>query len=209
MAIETPLQSRNGQKPTSRTIEIKPLEVTRFAMTLQGTTPLICDAFSEERRRRLESTQTGVARDKLSARRPDQEFEDALYRLPDGRYGFPKLGVRKAIAVAATRMSDTKGTEMLAAFMIDTPDEYLALDAAEPEMRRDHVTRMGRANLAYRAQFYPWSLSVPVKLHEPIVTLNEFIDIVSKAGIGVGIGNWRPEKKGDFGTFEVVEVVGR
>lgn len=201
---------RNGKAaPKERVLEIRPLQVTKFVMRLNGTTPLICDGFSDAAKEALALSQSGSPKDKKLPRDPEAEFQRSIYRCGDGRYGFPKLALRKSLAMAATRMSEVKGTAMLAAFLVDTPDELLPLEAGEPRMRTDHVVRVGRGNLAYRSEFWPWALTVPVKLHEPVVGLSEFIDIVNKAGIGVGIGNWRPEKKGDFGTFEVVEVIAR
>ncbi len=205
MAIATPV-SRNGKE---RTIEIRPLAVTRFMMRLNGTTPLITDAFSDEAKAAIAFSQSGAPKDKKPPRDPEAEFLRSIYRRPDGSYGFPKLALRKAISVAATRMSEVKGTEMLAAFLIDSEDDLLPLEAGDPTMRFDHVVQRGVGAVRYRAEFWPWAISVPVKLHEPVVGLPEFIDIVNKTGIGVGIGNWRPEKKGDHGTFEVVEVIAR
>lgn len=203
MAVLAP-ERRNG-----RTLEIKPLETTRFVMRIEGTTPLITDAFSDAAKAALALSQSGAPRDKLNARDPEAEFARAQYVRSDGTYGIPKLAFRVAIKTAAMRMSQVKGTAMLAAFIIDTPDELLPLVTTEPKMRIDHVVRVGRGNLAYRAEFWPWSVSIPVTLHEPVVSLAEFIDVVNKAGIGVGVGNWRPEKDGDHGTFTVTEVTNR
>ena len=48
------------------------------------------------------------------------------------------------------------------------------------------------------------SVVIPIKLDESVVSLDQFVDIAARAGMGVGVGNWRPEKKGDFGLWEIV-----
>ncbi len=191
---------------TTFTVKLPEPGFTRFALHLTGTNPLITDAFSEARKDKFARTQDGSAKPKPGPRDPEAEFHEAMYRLPDGSFGIPKLAFRKAFAAAATRMTEIKGVEVLAAFQIDTPDEYLKVECSEPTMRRDNVVRMGRANLAYRPEFREWAVWIPVKLDHEVVTLDQFIHIVNKAGLGVGVGNWRPEKKGDFGLWEVDEI---
>jgi hypothetical protein len=187
-----------------RDLKIALPEFTHFSLRLHGTSPLIVDAFSEDAKRKLAASQDGSPKQKPGPRDPAREFENSQYHREDGTYGVPKLAFRKAFQSAAIRMSEVKGTEMLAAFQIDTPDEMLPLEADAPTMRTDHVVRVGRGNLAYRAEFYPWAVTIPLKLDESVVSLDQFVDIAARAGMGVGIGNWRPEKKGDFGTWEIV-----
>ena len=187
-----------------RELKIALPEFTHFQLRLHGTSPLILDAFSDDAKTKLAASQDGSPKQKPGPRDPHREFENAQYRRPDGSYGIPKLAFRKAFQSAAIRMSEVKGTEMLAAFQIDTPDELLLLEAEAPTMRTDHVVRVGRGNLAYRAEFYPWAVTIPIKLDESVVSLDQFVDIAARAGMGVGVGNWRPEKKGDFGLWEIV-----
>jgi hypothetical protein len=206
--MPTAVAERNNGRavPVERSIKLPAPEITTFNVRLEGTTPLITDAFSEARRAKLAQSQDGSPKQKPGPRRPDDEFEESVYRRDDGAYGIPKLAFRKAIQTGAMRMTEIKGTEVLAAFQIDTPDEYLALVADAPKMRTDHVVRMGRGNLAYRAEFWPWAVTLPIKLDHEVVTLDQFIHIVYKAGMGVGVGNWRAEKKGDFGLWTIKAV---
>ena len=192
---------------TQQTIKLPVPELTLFSLKLDGTSPLITDAFSEPRKVKLAATQDGSAKVKPGPRQPDAEFGESLYRTAGGGFGVPKLAFRKAIQSAAMRMTEIKGTEILAAFAIDTPEECVPLLAEEPRMRTDHVVRMGRGNLAYRAEFWPWSVVLPIRLDHEVVTLEQFIHVVFKAGLGIGIGNWRPEKKGDFGCWTVADLL--
>lgn len=193
-------------KLVSRSLKLPPPEFTTFKVRLVGTTPLITDAFSQPRREKLARTQDGSPKQKPGPRDPEAEFIESQYRLADGAYGVPKLAFRKAIQAAAIRMTEVKGTEVLAAFQIDTPVEYLPLDAEAPTLRMDHVVRMGRGNLAYRSEFWPWAVTLPIRLDHEVVTFDQFIHIIYKAGMGIGIGNWRPEKKGDNGTWTIEAV---
>lgn len=197
--------STNGK--AKRELQIPLPAFTEFTIRVAGTTPLITDAFSEDAKRKLADSQSGAAKVKPGPRDPQREFEYSIYRCHDGTLGIPKLAFRKAIQVGAMRMTEIKGTEVLAAFQINTPAEMLPLEADEPRMRTDHVVRMGRGNLAYRAEFFPWAVELPIKLDHEVVSLDQFVHIVYKAGMGVGIGNWRAEKKGDSGLWTIERIV--
>lgn len=188
-------------------IVVDDLPTVAFTMRLVGQTPLITNRFGESAIEKLEGGQTGKGKAPKVAREPEAEFEEGIYRLPDGSCGIPASAVRKAIASAAMRMTggEQKGTVVLASFTIQTGDGrgYLAIEGPAPRMRRDHVVRMGKGNLAYRPEFWPWAINVPVTLYLPNLSVPEFIQLVRMAGFGIGLGNWRPEKKGDFGTFDV------
>lgn len=103
-------------------------------------------------------------------------------------------------------MTSVKGTEALAAVQIDTPNELLPLECSQPVMRRDHVVRQQTGNMVYRPEIAEWAVWVPIQLDPEVVSLDQLIHIVRKAGAGVGVGNWRPEKKGDFGRWDVDDI---
>lgn len=201
MALAT---QRNGT--ADLTVKLPAPEITTFDLVLEGTSPLILDRFSEGPMAKLARSQDGSAKQKDPPRDPEAEFHAAAYRTEDGRFGIPKLAFRKSIQTGAMRMTDVKGTEALAAFQINTPSEILPLITVEPRMRTDHVVRMGRGNLAYRPEFWPWGVVLPIKLDHEVVSLEQFVHIVYKAGMGVGVGNWRAEKKGDYGLWTIKSI---
>lgn len=187
-------------------LELPAPSFTSFSLHLKGTSPLILDAFGDARKKRFAGTQDGSPKPKKGPRDPGAEFREGMYIMADGRYGIPKLAFRKAIQSAAIRMTEIKGTEVLAAFQIAAPDELLPLECSEPEMRTDNVVRQMTANLSYRPMYREWAVWLPVKLDHEVVSLDQFLHIVNKAGMGVGVGNWRPEKKGDFGCWVIDDI---
>lgn len=187
-----------------RRIEIPAPRFTRFSMTIKGATPLITDNFSESAKDKLRRSQGGEELGKNDPRDPEREFEDSIYLLPDGGYGFPATGLKKAIKNAAIRLSEHKGTEVIAAFSIEA--DLLRIDAGKPKRRDDHVVRNGKGNMAYRAEFWPWSMTVPVRLYEPALSVMEFLRLVQDAGSGIGIGNWRAERNGNFGLWDLISA---
>jgi hypothetical protein len=86
-----------------QTIKLPAPELTRFRLRLEGTSPLITDAFSEPRKVKLAHTMDGSPKAKKTAREPERDFREGMYHTADGSFGVPKLAFRKAIQAAAIR----------------------------------------------------------------------------------------------------------
>jgi hypothetical protein len=56
-------------------------------------------------------------------------------------------------------------------------------------------------DVRFRPEFTTWSARFVVQYSE-LMSNETVIDLVDRAG-SVGVGEWRPEKNGSFGTFEV------
>ena len=68
---------------------------------------------------------------------------------------------------------------------------------------------MGRGNIAYRPQFWPWQMDVPLAVHEDVLSIEQALHLVALAGFAIGIGDWRAEKNGTFGSFRLSAAVER
>jgi hypothetical protein len=207
MAVATIPATENIATPT-RKIAIPEFRRAYIEAKIQGLTPLICHRYSEAEREKMEAAQQGAAKTKKPPREPDREFQEAQYRLQDGGHGFPAIGIKKAMVLAGQRFGDEKGTELYGAFTI--PGEFLRLEiAAEPRMRADRVVLSGAsrtASIAYRPEYWPWAITVPIAFNATFISLDQIVNLLTMAGMSVGIGDWRVDKKGNFGTWEVADV---
>jgi hypothetical protein len=72
----------------------------------------------------------------------------------------------------------------------------------EPIQRED-VVRVGNGgtDLRYRPQFTEWSTTLEVTYVKSMLTRESVLSLIEAGGLGVGVGEWRPEKRGDMGTF--------
>jgi len=76
-------------------------------------------------------------------------------------------------------------------------------------MRTDRVTiGMGTTDIRYRAEFKEWSADVPIVFNEGVISLEQLVNLFKIAGFGVGVGEWRPERDGIHGTWDVEGVIG-
>lgn len=210
--------------PTKKldTEAVTPAEVVQIARidaeTLQvpiiGTAPLIVHNFSEKSRRQMLEAQQGKKKVK-EIRDPRAEYESAFYRIADDdgeRYGFPVTAF-KAATTGAARFYDKSVTMtalrqfmFMRGIMTKADPQMLVEIHGEPEMRED-VVRLGgasrSADLRYRPMFPEWTCVLQVSYVKSSIDRNSILSLIDAGGMGIGVGEWRPEKRGEFGTYAV------
>lgn len=199
-------------------INISKIAAERMLVPIVGTTPLIVHKFSEKAKRQMLDAQQGRKAPKV-ARDPEADYRDSMYRTADG-YGFPAVAF-KACTVGAARFygKDVKMTELrqflfFKGVLSPADPQPLTPIEGEPHMRED-VVRLGISgtDLRYRAEFTEWSALLDVTFVKSSLTQESVLSLIDAGGMGIGVGEWRPERKGDFGTFEIdssreIQVVG-
>lgn len=214
-ASRTNGKSATASEATEETIQIQPLRIKRIVLKVKGTQPLITNKFSDEAAEKLAASQEGPKIKAAKAPRdPRTEFLGARYvvsQSPEGDVdldicGFPAAGIKKACVAAAMRVTEAKGTWIRAILNVEGHADtgLVIINAPSPQMRTDHVVQMGRGNLRYRPAFYPWTMDLPITFNTDQISAQDVLNLVQQAGFSIGIGDWRPEKNGQFGTFEVV-----
>lgn len=91
----------------------------------------------------------------------------------------------------------------------EAPENVYAYDpklGENVQMRQDMVrVGMGSADLRFRGQVKNWSMDFIVKYNAGVFSAEQVLNLLQIAGFSQGIGEWRPEKSGDFGTFEIAQ----
>lgn len=222
-----------AEKTTTEIISIRNVEMKEVKVTVQGDTPLIMHAWSEKAKRMMLEAQQKKAKGKTKEiRNPVAEFIDSMYWLtekPDteglseeeceiafteaiqngARFGFPATAFKQAGNSAAYRSGDVKNQMGLRAaygiFGEENP-EMVEIKSDPPIMREDMVKiGMGTADLRYRGEFHNWSATFIVRYDaNGQYSLENIINVINKGGVYNGVGEWRPERDGMFGTYHVV-----
>jgi hypothetical protein len=188
--------------PTATAVTLNPerIDIQRVKVRIVGDSPLITHAWSQKAKQMMLDKQMKKGTQAKEAKDPQRDYEESLYHLEGGGYGFPAVGV-KACAIRGAKglgmvMSDTR-----AAFHIE--GDLLKIDG-EPRPREDMVrVGMGTADLRYRAEFVKWSIDLPVTFNARIISAEQIVAMLDAGGFGTGLGEWRPEKDGQFGRFHV------
>lgn len=202
-------------------LEVPKLNIRRLKMRLVGDSILVTHRFGEHTMDEIVKKQMGMAvsgKKGKSPKDPVAIFASGLYEMPgtqfvihdsdpenvwaEGQFGFPAVGL-KAAAVRAATSCGLKMTETRQAFHIDG-DLVEILCKPGPKMRRDYVRpQLGVTDIAFRPEFTEWSMDMVVKFNADVITSSQVVNLFWRAGFGVGIGSWRPEKDGQWGMFHV------
>lgn len=207
------------------TIEIKPIEIQKTTIRVVGDTPLIMHAWSEKAKREILDKQ--MKKTKASAKQaksPVEDFIRSMYWLEgfpeemseDGfeeairngaRFGFPVTAFKQAAISAAYRMGWTKDKmSMRGAFFIDGDENQMVeIFSDVPVIREDMVkVGMGTADIRFRGEFRNWHAELTISYNKNgQYSLEQIINIINAGGYVCGIGEWRPERDGQYGMFHV------
>lgn len=184
----------------SNVIELPELKKNFVQIRLVGDSPLIMHRFSEKSRKEMLDKMMGKAKAGKEPYDPVREYENSMYRTEDNKPGFPAIGF-KAAAVNAANDAGIQKTLARRAFHVI--GEIVPIEGT-PIMREDVVRiAMGTSTVRHRAEFKHWSATLDVVFNSGIISLEQLINLFQIAGFGVGVGEWRPEKDGTFGTFHV------
>ena len=200
------------------TVQIDRIDSETIQVPIIGTTPLIVHRFSEKAKKQMLDNMQGKRTPK-TVKDPEAEYEGAFYRLKgDAGYGVPAVAFKQSM-VGATRLFPKDVSMVLVRQTIFVHGEVgqdgqpLVPIEGEPHMREDVVT-VGRGghDLRYRPEFTDWRADVLITYVKASFTRGSVLTLLDAAGLGVGVGEWRPERNGDFGQFKIddtrdVEVI--
>lgn len=196
---------------SNATINLSRIRREVAEIEIRGTAPLIVHRWSEKARRMMLDAQQGKKNPK-QAKNPLEDFETSMYRFEDGGHGFPIMAFKSATVKGGARLfgKAVKMTELrqLCTFLSDglgTDGTQLArIVGDEPIMREDMVrVGMGTADIRYRAEYREWGAVLRIEYVPSVIDLSSVVALVDAGGTN-GVGEWRPEKSGSYGTFEVV-----
>lgn len=145
----------------------------------------------------------------------DEEAEEAFYNCVNAgaKFGFPVTGIKQSIIAGAYRAGlDVKQTELRGTFFLEGATDVSTTDMAEivgpaPVMREDMVRVGGMsksADVRYRGEFKEWEIPLRLKYNKDgKYSLEQIMNMIGFGGFCCGIGEWRPEKDGQNGMYEL------
>jgi len=194
-------------------IQIAELAAETMRVPIIGTSPLIVHNFSEKSKRQMLEAQQGKKSVK-QIRDPEAEYEAAFYRIAreddvDG-YGVPVTAFKAATVGAArfygksVKMTELRQFVFMRGVLTKADPQQLVEIQGEPHMRED-IVRLGgmsrSADLRYRPEFTEWSTVLTVTYVTTSLSRSSVLSLIDAGGLGIGVCEWRPEKRGEFGTY--------
>lgn len=214
MEIVVPTTRKKAATPqpdddeTTAIVTIDKIEACTIRVPIIGRTPLIVNRFSEKAKRLMLDSFQG-RKTPRQPKDPQAEYEAAFYLTEKDEYGFPVTAFKKA-TVGGARFYGSQVTMTglrASVFMrgiLGSDGMPLTVIEGKPWMRED-VVRNNRnsTDLRYRPQFDEWSTTIEVTYVKSMLVRSSVLSLIDAGGLGVGVGEWRPEKGGDFGTYAI------
>jgi hypothetical protein len=203
-------------------IELPKLDLQTMEVTLIGDSPLIVHAWSMKAKKEMLGKQMKEATGAKEAKEPEADFQASMYRLADGGHGFPSVAFKNAAVTAGTSVAGLTKIAARQAFHIVGEDvdirgafvgamsrtNLVRIEGDNPQIREDMVrVGMGTADLRYRAEYPSWHTKIVVRFNANVLSPAQILNLLNTAGFAVGVGEWRPERDGQYGLFHVATEV--
>lgn len=199
VTIKAPARTKEKSR-----IEVPDIETAVVPLTIVGLSPLIVRDWDPKMRAQIEEGPRGI-KDKTILS-PEDEAEAGKIRDPKGRDAVYGRWIKAAI-VTASSLTDKMVSAKVARGTIYVMDEFAILQYSSITVRTD-ICRVGRFGSKqpcprHRAQYNDWSTTFKVQYEPRKVSLGQLIYLVRRAGLNIGLCEWRPEKNGEFGRFDL------
>ena len=201
----------NGIEKEKKNIVIKPIEKNILVLkirALEGST-LIVHRLDPKTVEDFTIRETGKPEIK-KFRDFDKEYESCFHYTHDGKYGFPVAGIRGAILYVAVslkipRAHIKRSVRILGVLGDDIAElKYEKLNRRVDNPRRSGIS--GTPDIRHRPEFFGWSMVILIEYEPNLISPDQVINLVNRAGSGSGLGEWRPsspKSPGTHGRFEV------
>ncbi len=191
-------------------ILIKALNLEQVNATIEGMSELVTHGWSEQAKNTLRNQGTGRRTRLREKRNPEHAFELARYKLSNGSDGFPVTGIKKALVTVAHVHLGVAKTVVQRGLFIEADEGLLVrlqYDGKAPMLREDIVRLKGDApDLRYRPEYRKWKIDLRITYDADLLNAETIFNLLERAGWGIGIGEWRPEKGGMWGRFRVART---
>ena len=189
--------------------KLKGVRPQSMTVVLEGISPMVQHQWSEKAKKAMLDKKQGKKTKNREPCDPETEFIAAAYKTAGGKYAIPATAVKKAIITAAHKdLGIEKTLVKKSLFVLADETGMIELDCGEPTMRQDVVrVGMGSTDLRYRPEFAEWCVTAEIQYDAENLRTDDIVTLLDRAGFGVGLGEMRPERGGDYGRFRVKEHV--
>lgn len=199
-------------------MEIPAPELAGLIIHVRATSPMIMHRFGKKAADMMREKQAKKAtKSAKGVRGPKQiaaEIKDCFHVVANtdgatattGLYGIPSISFKTSAVNAARFGTGLPMTKTRSIFFVVGEIVPIRCEMIEP---REDAVRLptGVADLRYRPYFHGWEADVPIEYFTQEITKEQLVNLFDIAGRQVGIGDNRPQRKGDqYGRFEVVSV---
>lgn len=191
-------------------VRIEQVRVEVFTAWILGTTPIVLHRMAEKGGRELllpKGPKTRAEKATTLKHNVYEEFRSSPYVLSTG----PTLLAGKPVwakkGLAAVALDLPGGSKAQLERLVSAPGERMPIWGI-PKLKMDVVREGGftkTPNIRTRAIVSEWCTTVTLRFVTGVLTGTTVINLLGAAGVMQGMGDWRPQKGGTYGQYEIVE----
>jgi len=178
---------------------------------IEGQTPLLMNRFTEAAEIKVSSGTSAAVKSK-SKLSPREQAATKAYADDDGNLFIPGPNIFACIIQAGTfhkigKKSVTTLKSSLIPAAVSLTDIVCDLDTKDFEVdsRSVVIPSTGGRIMCHRPRLDSWACSFTLEVDEDMFHTDFVREIVEDAGRKVGLGDFRPSRKGPFGKFAISE----
>jgi hypothetical protein len=187
-------------------ISIKKLDIGTLKITIVGDSPYLpepMDMAVLEKYNAIKSKKN-YTKDSI----PEEEKVKAkFYYTEDGKLGIPSRAIYNSMIRGSSYLFDIKqGGMRNIKEGVTIMGDVLPLKFK----KQDVLTHWGRTSgmkgsprKIMRNAFYDWSVDVTIQYNKANLSAEQIINVLNWAGFHIGVGGFRKEKTGNFGSYHV------
>jgi hypothetical protein len=201
-----------AKEPVSTRIDVAEIDQEEIQFNILGTSPLLMHRYQQKAWQQLlfpSEAKNRAERAQTMKHVPVEEFRGALYRNRSDKepslIHLPPGAIHGALASAALdipgakksqieRLTQVIGTQIN---LFGVPQLFMSM-VRNSDMNRTPDVRT-------RPLFPEWACTVTIRYTQRIITERAVASLLGAAGMIVGIGDWRPQKGGGYGCFQLVD----
>lgn len=190
---------------SAKSIIIQQPKIQSVALEVHGTAALIQNNFSQKAMEQMLKKHMGLSVQR-ETKKPREVLEAATIRNTSGAVCLPPTAFKKGMLTASTSIKTLKKTQLRTALFVEGSSIPIKYKEMIPRMDMVRTSGMSRTpDVRFRPEFRDWSARLVIQFSDAL-SIASVVDLLNRAG-SVGVGEWRPEKDGTFGTYKVVRNI--
>jgi hypothetical protein len=177
-------------------------------VTIEGVSPLLCNRFHEGAQASVESGTSLNLRGSKGT--PREQAEPKLYLDSNGKPVLPGTNLMAAITEAGkyvkagkSKLTTQRSSLIPAGIAVLEIELPLTPGKWEVDSRAVVIPSTGGRIMAHRPRFDKWAVACTVEVDHTMFDEKLVRELLDIAGGKIGVGDFRPQRKGPFGRFKV------
>jgi hypothetical protein len=187
----------------------KELTVMNVSIEISGESPLLCNKFTDAAMLKIDGG-TSAFQSAADKGTPRVRASERLYLDSEGRPVLPGPNLYRAIVDAGRfhkagkeKITTLKSSLVPAGMWLREIELPIVDGAWEPDVRAVVNPATGGRMVACRPRFDRWLVRFSLDVDDKMFSSSIVRSLVDDAGQKIGVGDFRPARKGPFGRFKV------